>query len=465
MTPHPSDAPDASPPVTGSQSTDQVAPGPAPGPDSPGLSDTDTVPPSGSLPEALSRRAVLGVAVGAVGGALAHKAAAAVPGTGAAAEPPAAPAARAATQQSMRTQGQPASALGERSRHARIERHVRRVTSSGTPHGQLNGIITPSDLHYERHHAGIPDIDPDSWRLMVHGMVERPVELTLADLKRMPSESRIYFLECSGNYGRGAPAETPPGLVAPLTSCTEWTGVPLSVLFREVGVSPDATWFLAEGQDGAALSRSIPIAKGWEDSMLAFGQNGEPLRPAQGFPVRLLNPGWEGNTSVKWLRRLELADGPFMTREETSRYTENIKDGAIRQFSFVMDARSLITYPAYPDRVQRGWHEVRGIAWSGRGRIARVDLSVDGGRTWTAADLQDPVLPKAHTRFRYLWDWDGSEAVLMSRAVDDTGYVQPTQAELIAARGPDTAYHLNPITGWRVRRDGTVLYRTQEWTE
>lgn len=410
---------------------------------------------------ALSRRAALGVAVGAVGGALAHKAAGAQPDAGVTRIPlkPAAP------QETPRPQGQPASRLGQRSRHAPMERHVRRVTSSGTPHGKLNGIITPSDLHYERHHAGVPDIDPDSWRLVVHGMVDHPIELTLSDLKRMPSISRIYFLECSGNYPTSAAAETPPGLVAPLTSCTEWTGVPLSVVFREVGVSPDATWFLAEGQDGAALSRSVPVAKGWKDSMLAYGQNGEPLRPAQGFPVRLLNPGWEGNTSVKWLRRLELADGPFMTREETARYTENIRDGAIRQFSFVMDARSLITYPAYPNRLERGWHEIRGIAWSGRGRIDRVEVSVDGGRTWTLADLQEPVLSKAHTRFRFLWDWDGSEAVLMSRAVDETGYVQPTQAELIAARGVRTGYHLNPITGWRVRRDGTVLYRTQEWAE
>lgn len=423
--------------------------------------------------QSLTRRAVLGVAVGAVGGALAHKASAAtsppdrieLKSVESRLETSAVPATSNSAQQDLRVQGLPASRLGERSRHAPMGRHVRRLTSSGTPHGQLDGIITPSDLHYERHHAGVPDIDPDTWRLMVHGMVERPIELTLSDLKRMPSVSRIYFLECSGNYPTGASAETPPGLVAPLTSCTEWTGVPLSVLFREVGVSPEATWFLAEGQDGAALSRSIPVAKGWEDSMLAYGQNGEPLRPAQGFPVRLLNPGWEGNTSVKWLRRLELADGPFMTREETSRYTENIKGGQIRQFSFVMDARSLITYPAYPDQLQRGWHEVRGIAWSGRGRIDRVEVSADGGRNWLNADLQEPILSKAHTRFRFLWNWNGDDTVLMSRAIDETGYVQPTQAELIAARSERTGYHLNPITGWRVRRDGTVLYRTQEWAE
>ncbi len=426
----------------------------------PSVAGVPAKPVNGGAP--ISRRTLIGGSAGALGASLLTGAGL----TGAAREEP------WPTQsdtdlvpETTRTQGRPAGRLGERSRHEPLERHVRRVTSSGTPHGRLHGIITPSDLHYERHHAGIPDVDPDQYRLLVHGMVERPIELTLADLKRMPSISRIYFLECSGNYPTRAPAETPPGLVAPLTSCSEWTGVPLSVLFREIGVRPEATWFLAEGQDGAVMGRSIPIEKAWDDAMLAYGQNGEPLRPAQGYPVRLFNPGWEGNTSVKWLRRLELADGPFMTRDETSRYTERIRDGKIRQFSFVMDARSLITSPAYPDRVETGWTEIRGIAWSGRGKIARVDVSVDGGRSWTEADLQDPVLPKAHTRFKFLWNWSGRDAVIMSRAVDETGYVQPTQAELIAARGLRTSYHMNPITGWRVRSDGTVLYRTQEWSE
>lgn len=362
-------------------------------------------------------------------------------------------------------QGRTISTLGGRSPYENPRRNLF-TTSSGTPHESLHGVITPSDLHFERHHAGIPDIDPASYSLLIHGMVDRPTVLTLDDLKRMPSSTAIYFIECAGNYRTNAPEDTPPARVAPLTSTSEWTGVPLSIVFREVGIQQGATWFLAEGQDGAVMARSIPIEKAFEDAMLAYGQNGEALRPEQGYPLRLLNPGWEGNSSVKWLRRIEVSDGPFMTREETSKYTEPIGDGRNRQFSFVMDARSLITYPGYPNTVEPGWIEIRGIAWSGRGRIARVEISLDDRQTWVEADLQTPVLPKAHTRFRYLWNWEGNETAIWSRAVDETGYVQPSQEEWIRARttasGP---YHRNPTTGWRIREDGTVVYRRQEWAE
>ena len=358
--------------------------------------------------------------------------------------------------------GRPISELGSRSPHEN-PRRVLRTTSSGTPHEHLHGIITPSDLHYERHHAGIPDVDPSTYSLLIHGMVERPLVFTLDDIKRFPSVSQVYFLECAGNFPTRATEETRPAEVAPLTSTSEWTGVPLSVLFREAGVHPEATWFLAEGQDGAVMGRSIPVEKGWDDALIAYGQNGEALRPEQGYPVRLFNPGWEGNTSVKWLRRIELSDRPFMTRDETSRYTEPISDGRVRQFSFVMDARSLITSPGYPQVVEPGWIEIRGIAWSGRGKIDRVDISVDDGRTWVSGDLQEPVLPKAFTRFRYLWEWDGRETAVWSRAVDETGYVQPSAQEFIAARTARSSYHHNPTTGWRIRSDGSVVYRTQEW--
>ncbi len=339
-----------------------------------------------------------------------------------------------------------------------------RRTATLTPLQDLDGIITPSDLHFERHHGGVPAIDPARYSLLIHGMVERPLVFTLDDLTRFPGRSVIRFLECSGNGGRAyrreafSPELTPQHLDG-LTSTSEWTGVPLATLFREAGVSPKASWFLAEGSDAAVLTRSIPVEKAFEDALIAYAQNGEPLRPEQGYPVRLFLPGWEGSASVKWLRRIEVADAPLMTREETSKYTDPLPDGRSRMFSFVMDAKSVITSPAFPDRLSgRGWREVRGLAWSGRGVIARVEVSVDGGTTWQSAGLDEPVLPMCHTRFRLPWNWDGREAVLMSRATDDTGYVQPTLDVLMAARGPQTAYHFNHIRAWRVAPDGSVTF-------
>jgi sulfane dehydrogenase subunit SoxC len=363
-----------------------------------------------------------------------------------------------------KVRGKPPRAVGQRAPTVKIGRLTRAGNSSGTPHEELVGIITPADLHFERHHGGVPEIDPERYSLLIHGMVERPTIFTLADLKRFPSVSRIHFLECSGNLGRTAGPQTTPGQLAGLTSTSEWTGVPLSTLFREVGASPKATWFLAEGSDAAVMTRSVPMAKAYDDALIAYGQNGEPIRPEQGYPARLFLPGWEGNANVKWLRRIELSDRPFMTREETSKYTEPFANDTARMFSFVMDARSLITYPSYPITLTQGWVEINGIAWAGSGRIARVDVSTDGGKTWTAAKLQEPVLPKAHTRFRHLWQWTGGEAILMSRAVDETGYMQPTRAELLKLRGPGTTgYHLNPITGWVVQASGQVVYREEPW--
>ena len=331
-------------------------------------------------------------------------------------------------------------------------------TSSRTPLQDLRGTITPADLHFERHHGGIPTVDPDRYELLVHGLVDRPTIFTLDDLKRFPATSRICFLECSGNLRRGGP-ETLPQMVCGLTSQTEWTGVLLSTVLREVGAQAAATWFLAEGQDAAVMTRSVPMEKAFDDAMLVYAQNGDALMPGNGYPVRLLLPGWEGNASVKWLRRIELADGPFMTREETSKYTDPLGDGSrSRQFSFVMDARSIVTDPAFPRVIEPGWHEIRGLAWSGRGRIARVDVSTDGGATWQEAELQAPVLPKAHVRFRVPWRWDGGAAEILSRATDETGYVQPTWEALVAARGLGTRYHWNPITSWTVGADGRVLF-------
>jgi sulfane dehydrogenase subunit SoxC len=295
-------------------------------------------------------------------------------------------------------------------------------------------------------------------------MVERPTVFDLAALRRFPATSRLHFLECSGNGAngyRGTRPDLSPQLIDGLTSTSEWTGVSLATLLREVGVRSGASWFLAEGGDAAVMTRSIPLEKGLDDALIAYGQNGEPLRPEQGYPARLFLPGWEGNTNVKWIRRIEVADRPFMTRQETARYTDPLPDDTARQFSFVMDAKSIITFPAFPVTLhERGWWEVSGIAWSGRGRIARVDVTTDG-RTWMPATLQEPVLPKCHTRFRYLWNWDGREALLASRAVDETGYVQPTFEELRRVRGPGTQYHLNNIRVWRVRPDGTVFFAVE----
>jgi sulfane dehydrogenase subunit SoxC len=357
--------------------------------------------------------------------------------------------------------GVPPGSLGTRSGFE----HLRKIpsdTSSRTPLQDLYGMITPSDLHFERNHNGVPKIDPHKYELLIHGMVDRPMIFALNDLKRFPSVSRIAFLECSGNFRSGKEALTPQEICG-LTSQSEWTGVMLSTLFREVGVNPKASWFLAEGSDAAVMTRSIPVKKGWEDAMIVYAQNGEALRPEQGYPVRLFLPGWEGNTNVKWIRRIELSDQPFMTREETSKYTEQVKD-RIRQFSFDMDARSIITFPAYPVQVEKGWIEIRGLAWSGRGKIIKVEVSTDAGRNWLPAALQDPVLDKAHTRFRYLWNWDGESTEIMSRAVDETGYMQPSLGQLVAARGIDMGgYHLNPVTAWLLKKGGQVVYKPEKW--
>ncbi|MQA89970.1 MAG: sulfite dehydrogenase [Gemmatimonas sp.] len=337
-------------------------------------------------------------------------------------------------------------------------------SSSRTPLGDLHGIITPADLHFERHHAGVPAIDPESYELLIHGMVERPLVFTLPDLKRFPSVSRIHFLECSGNGG-GAfnparmPTDITPQAMDGLLSTSEWTGVPLATLLREVGVRPQASWIVAEGGDAAMLNRSIPLEKAMDDALIAYGQNGEGLRPEQGYPARVFLPGWEGNTSVKWVRRIEVTDQPVMSREETSNYTDPLKGGSARQFSFVMDAKSVITFPTFPYALpERGWWEVQGLAWSGRGTITGVDISIDGGRTWAPARLQQPVLPLAAVRFTFPWNWDGREAMLLSRCSDETGYVQPSAQEYIAARGEQTRYHSNFIRAWKVTPDGTVTY-------
>ena len=404
----------------------------------------------------LSRRALLAGGAAAIGGAILHTAADALSQVPGSLGPPDGP-------DPTRVQGAPASPRGSRAPGVDLARvPVARGEVSFSPLQDLEGIMTPSDLHYERHHAGIPTIDPDRYRLLIHGMVERPTSYSLADLKRFPKRSHIGFVECSGNGGGAFRTTNPkmsPQVLDGLFSTSEWIGVPLSTLLQEVGADPNASWILAEGSDAALMSRSIPMAKAMEDALVAFGQNGEPLRPAQGYPVRLILPGWEGNTQVKWLRRLELGDRPWMVRDETDEYTDPMRDGTARMFTMVMHSKSIITFPAYPAILpEPGWWEVSGLAWSGKGKVARVEISADGGDTWEAAQLQKPVLPRCGTRFRYLWKWDGGPALLMSRATDETGDVQPTYQEFLDRRGPGTLFHYNHIRGWRVDSDGNVTY-------
>lgn len=333
---------------------------------------------------------------------------------------------------------------------------------SFTPLQDLTGTITPSDLHFQRHHNGIATIDPARYSLTVHGLVDRPVSFSLEELKRFPSVTRVHFIDCSGNGRAAYRAPKPdmtPQIVDGLTSNSEWTGVPVSTLLREAGVKATASWVLAEGGDAAVLSRSIPMAKMLDDALVAYAQNGEAVRVANGYPARLIVPGYEGNMNIKWLRRLKAIDQPNMSRDETAKYTDPLPNGTSRQFSFVMDAKSVITSPSYPARLAGpGWWPVRGIAWTGRGKITGVEVSTNGGRSWTAGELIGPVYPHAHTRFQYMWKWDGQPSILMSRGTDETGYVQPMLAEYRRVRGPGTDFHFNAIRSWNVAGDGTVTF-------
>jgi sulfane dehydrogenase subunit SoxC len=241
-----------------------------------------------------------------------------------------------------------------------------------------------------------------------------------------------------------------------LASCAEWTGVAVKTLLEECGLKAEAKWAVAEGADACLMARSVPLTKLTDDAIIVYAQNGEALRPEQGYPMRLLLPGFEGNMSVKWLRRLNLVSEPMHSREETSHYTDLMSDGKARQYSFDMDAKSLILRPSGGHKVAQGFHEITGIAWSGRGKITSVEVSVDGGQKWQKAELQDPVLSKAFTRFRLPWNWTGTEATIQSRCTDDTGYVQPSRDELIAARGLNSNYHYNGVKVWRIAADGTV---------
>lgn len=344
-------------------------------------------------------------------------------------------------------------------------RHVEWLTATRessvnfTPIHELDGIITPNGLCFERHHAGWPDIPPQDHRLMVNGLVDQPLIFTMEDIMRFPCESRIYFLECAANGGMEWHGSQLSGCqyTHGMVHCVQYTGVPLQTLLNEAGLTQKAKWILGEGGDAAAMSRSIPLEKAMDDCFVAYSMNGERLRPEQGYPLRLLVPGWEGNMWIKWLRRIEVGDKPWYHREETSKYTDLLKDGKAREFTWVMDAKSVITSPSpQKSMTAKGPQLLKGIAWSGRGAIKRVDVSLDGGMNWKTARLDTPVLPKALTRFYLEWDWNGEEVLLQSRAYDESGYVQPTYEDLYKARGTESIYHNNGIQTWLVNTDGEV---------
>lgn len=334
--------------------------------------------------------------------------------------------------------------------------------ASWSPLHQLEGSLTPAGLHFERHHNGIPDIDPARHELRIFGRVRHALAYTLDDLLRYPRITRRCFIECGGNSNTGwrdKPAQGTAGHLHGLVSCSEWTGIPLAALLAEVEPQAAAAWIIAEGADAFSLTMSIPLAKAREDCLLVLFQNGERLRPEQGYPLRLLVPGWEGVLNVKWLTNVQISDQPAMARNETSKYTELLPDGSARAFTFVMEPKSLITMPSAGSRLPGpGWYEIAGLAWSGYGAVSRVEVSVDGGDTWAAAVLEPPVLAQAWTRFRYGWQWTGAEAVLQSRVTDTSGRVQPSRSALLASRGRSAYFHYHAIVSWAVAADGAVSH-------
>lgn len=351
---------------------------------------------------------------------------------------------------------------------SRFEKHIIRrdvswLTASPqssvnfTPLHALDGIITPSGLCFERHHGGVAEIDPANHRLMIHGLVDKPLVFTMEDIRRMPRRNHVHFLECAANSGmewRGAQlngCQFTHGMVHNVM----YTGVPLKLLLAEAGLKPNANWLNLEGADSSGMNRSLPVMKALDDVLIAFAMNGEALRPEQGYPLRAVVPGWEGNLWVKWLRRIEAGDMPWQAREETSKYTDLLADGRSRRYTFIMDAKSVVTNPSPQAPLKhKGANVLSGLAWSGRGTITRVDVTLDGGRNWLEARIDGPVLDKSLTRFYVDFDWGGQELLIQSRATDSTGYLQPTKDELRRVRGVNSIYHNNGIQTWHVKGNG-----------
>ena len=347
-----------------------------------------------------------------------------------------------------------------------------RNSHARTPHQLLQGAITPNGLFFSICHSALPDIDPAQHKLVIHGLVKQPLVYTLDSLSRYPMVTRTHFLECSGNSApmfSSEPLQVTAQAIHGLVSNAEWTGVLLSTLLEETGIDPKATWLLAEGADAPSLHRSVPIKKALDDAMIALYQNGERIQPGNGYPMRLLLPGYQGNMNVKYVRRIKLIDQPAMSFFESKTYSQILPTGKMWLFHFTQEVKSFITHPSFGHALQGpGFYEISGVAYSGNGRISKVMVSADGGKSWAQATLQEPVMPKAFVRFRMPWRWDGQPAVLQSRASDEAGNVQPTRAEFVAARGqtdkPLTTplafpnQHYNSITSWGIDSKGEIKH-------
>jgi sulfane dehydrogenase subunit SoxC len=365
---------------------------------------------------------------------------------------------------------------------SRFEKNVVRILSNpkGEPRTQharaplhmLNGAITPNPLHFTILHSGIPDIDPEQHRFIVHGMVKQPLEYTVDELMRYPMVTRKHFVECGGNSApmfSDVPIQATVQQIHGLASCAEWTGVPVSTILDEAGVDPKAKWMVSEGADSLLISRSTPLKKGYEDAMIAFYQNGERLMPGNGYPMRLLLPGYEGNMNTKYLRRLYITDQPAMTFYETRNYSPLLPSGKAYRFYFINEIKSFITQPSFGSSLKGpGFYEISGLAYSGTGTITKVRVTADGGKSWAEAAIQGPATPKAFTRFVMPWRWDGQPATLSSRAWDDSGEVQPLRADFIAVRGETkepvksaNAFpnnHYNSLTAWGIESTGEIKH-------
>ena len=346
-----------------------------------------------------------------------------------------------------------------------------------TPLEKLEGIITPNGLHFERSHNGVPNIDVRQHELLIHGLVETPLVFKIEDLLKYPMETKTYFIECGGNsfYNSNAfpiAIDRTCGSIHGLMSTSEWTGIPLKNILREAGIKKEALWLLAEGADAGAMSRSIPMEKALDDTLIALYQNGERIRPEQGYPMRLVVPGWEGNISIKWLRRIKLTKKPTYTKDETSKYSDLLANGKTLQFTFPMEVKSVITQPtAGTVPLKKGPVHISGLAWSGLGKIKKIEVSTDKGKTWNTAQINGVNQQLSPVRFRYNWIWNGEECSIESRATDSKNNVQPQRKDWSIKYGLGHLYHNNSIQIWRIMPDGQIyneyddLAQNEKWSE